>query len=233
MESINKGKGKVDDEELWVERLNKDGSNEQDQDSKLRCSIRVRHSVQILTYDSFMVNHFAYMSQVIKVEEPCNFEEAEKKQEWQEAMDEEMLAIRENGTWTLVPRNKEIKPIGCKWFYKIKLNSNGTIAGYKARYHSNGKLKNALQGLKQALRVWYHKLVLCLMNQEFKESDVDPLLFDKCKGNEILVICIYVDDLIITCDNEECIKDIKAELKSEFKISDLGELSYFLGIEIT
>ena len=38
------------------------------------------------------------MSQVIKVEEPSNFEEAKKKQEWQEAMDEEMLALRENGT---------------------------------------------------------------------------------------------------------------------------------------
>ena len=305
MESTNKGKGKVDDEELWVESLNKDGSNEQDQDNKLRRSTRVRHPVQRLTYDSFMVNHFAYMSQVIKVEEPSNFEEAEKKQEWQEAMDEEILALRENGTWTLVPRNKEIKTSGCKWvLYKIKHNSNGTIARYKARLVVKGyaqkygfdyeetfspvakmatirtllaiaaakkwklyqldvknaflngdleeeiyveqpqgyvhpdypdyvcKLEKALYGLNQAPRAWYHKLVLCLMKQEFKELDADPSLFVKCKGNEIVVICIYVDDLIITGDNEECINDIKAKLKSEFKISDLGELRYFLGIEI-
>ena len=47
-----------------------------------------------------------------------------------------------------------------------------------------------------------------------------------------MVIFIYVDDLIITSDSEECISDIKAKLKSKFKISDLAELSYFLDIEI-
>ncbi len=48
----------------------------------------------------------------------------------------------------------------------------------------------------------------------------------------IVVIVIYVDDLIITRDNDEDIFDLKKLLKQKFEMKDLGELRYFLGIEV-
>ncbi len=54
----------------------------------------------------------------------------------------------------------------------------------------------------------------------------------KKTGHGIVVIVIYVDDLIITGDNDEDIFDLKKLLKQKFKMKDLGELRYFLGIEV-
>jgi hypothetical protein len=42
------------------------------------------------------------------------------------AMDEEMQILTDNRTWILVPKKDEIKPIGCKWVYKVKYNSDGS-----------------------------------------------------------------------------------------------------------
>jgi hypothetical protein len=48
----------------------------------------------------------------------------------------------------------------------------------------------------------------------------------------IVVIVIYVDDLIIIRDNDEDIYDLNKLLKQKFEMKDLGELRYFLGIEV-
>ena len=85
-----------------------------------------------------MANHYAYMSQVIKVEEPSCFEEASKSEKWQDAMDEEMEALVDNKTWVLVPKGVTQKPIGCKWVFKVKHNSDGSVARYKARLVAKG-----------------------------------------------------------------------------------------------
>ena len=53
-------------------------------------------------------------------EEPDNFVEASKDPSWKHAMDEELKAIESNGTWTLVTRPPNRKPIGLKWVYKLK-----------------------------------------------------------------------------------------------------------------
>ena len=48
-------------------------------------------------------------------------------------MDEEMDALDVNETWDLVPLPEGKNVIGCKWVYKVKYNSDGTISRYKAR----------------------------------------------------------------------------------------------------
>jgi hypothetical protein len=48
-------------------------------------------------------------------------------------MHEEIAALYQNQTWTIVPRPSDKKVIGCKWLYKIKSKSDGTIDRYKAR----------------------------------------------------------------------------------------------------
>ncbi|RDX97599.1 hypothetical protein CR513_19610, partial [Mucuna pruriens] len=75
------------------------------------------------------------------------------------------------------------------------------------------KLKKTLYGLKQAPRAWYNILQL-------KE------------GGEILIVCIYVDDLIYTGNHESMSQEFKTMMMNEFAMTDLGKRRYFLGIEV-
>ncbi|MCO5572574.1 hypothetical protein L7F22_026330 [Adiantum nelumboides] len=57
---------------------------------------------------------------------------------WQEAMNEEMDALYGNETRELAPLSKGKKPNGCRWVYKIKHNSDGSVSRYKARLVAKG-----------------------------------------------------------------------------------------------
>ncbi|KAH9726925.1 hypothetical protein KPL70_008466 [Citrus sinensis] len=65
--------------------------------------------------------------------EPETFEEASQSSEWMTAMKDEITALEQNQTWELVPKPKDVKPISCRWVYKIKHRSDGSIERYKAR----------------------------------------------------------------------------------------------------
>ncbi|MCO5547345.1 hypothetical protein L7F22_000794 [Adiantum nelumboides] len=106
--------------------------------------------------------------------------------------------------------------------------------GYESLKHPGYvcKLKKALYGLKQALRAWHARVVACLVSIGFHMADADHSLYVRKTENGIVIICIYVDDLIIGGDNEGEIMHVKSLLKKEFDMKDLGELRYFLGIEI-
>ncbi|KAL1224866.1 Retrovirus-related Pol polyprotein from transposon RE2 [Cardamine amara subsp. amara] len=92
------------------------------------------------------------------------------------------------------------------------------------------KLKKAIYGLKQPPRAWYHMLSGCLLENGFRRSEADHTLFTSQGENGIVAVLVYVDD--ITGDDDEGIKRTKSLLKASFDIKDLGELKYFLGIEV-
>ena len=94
------------------------------------------------------------------------------------------------------------------------------------------RLKKAIYGLKQSPRAWYHKLSTTLNGRGFVKSEADHTLFTLTSQQGIIVILIYVDDIIITGSDKEGIISTKAFLKASFDIKDLGELKYFLGIEM-
>ncbi|KAG7547971.1 GAG-pre-integrase domain [Arabidopsis suecica] len=94
------------------------------------------------------------------------------------------------------------------------------------------KLKKAIYGLKQSPRAWYHKLSTTLLDRGFKKSEADNTLFTLPSKEGIVVILVYVDDIIISGNDKVGIHETKAFLKSVFDIKDLGELKYFLGIEV-
>ncbi|XP_019087510.1 PREDICTED: uncharacterized protein LOC109127357 [Camelina sativa] len=94
------------------------------------------------------------------------------------------------------------------------------------------KLKKAIYGLKQSPRAWYHKLSSTLIDKGFRRSEADHTLFTYPSQRGIIVILIYVDDIIISGNDKVGIQDTKQYLKSVFDIKDLGELKYFLGIEV-
>jgi hypothetical protein len=92
-------------------------------------------------------------------------------------------------------------------------------------------LRKALYGLKQAPRAWYSRIDTYLLQMGFEKSDVDPNLYFIIRGEDTLILILYVDDLFIT-GAEDLIAECKLGLASEFEMSDIGLMHYFLGMEV-
>ncbi|TMC14556.1 MAG: DDE-type integrase/transposase/recombinase, partial [Chloroflexi bacterium] len=93
------------------------------------------------------------------------------------------------------------------------------------------KLEKGLYGLKQAARLWNLRLQKYLLSLGFKQSVCDPCIYINNKTG--IIIAIWVDDLIVLGKDLDSINKIKAELRNEFEMKDLGELKYFLGMQVT
>ncbi|GKD89935.1 retrovirus-related pol polyprotein from transposon TNT 1-94 [Tanacetum coccineum] len=94
------------------------------------------------------------------------------------------------------------------------------------------KLKKALYGLKQALRAWYDKLSSFLISQDLSKGSVDPTMFIRKKGKELLLVQVYVDDIIFAASTPE-LCDLFAKIMClKFKMSMMGKISFFLGLQI-
>ncbi|KAE8679378.1 hypothetical protein F3Y22_tig00111402pilonHSYRG01323 [Hibiscus syriacus] len=236
--------------------------------------------------------------------EPETFEEASKSSQWMTAMKEEIDALQQNETWDIVPKIKDVKPISCKWVYKIKRRPDGSIERYKARLVARGfsqqygldydetfspvaklttvrvllalaankdwnlwqmdvknaflhgeldreiymtqpmgfqsqdhpeyvcKLRKALYGLKQAPRAWYGKIAEFLTKSGYSVTPADSSLFVKANEGKLAIVLVYVDDLIITGDDEAKILQTKENLSVRFQMKELGQLKHFLGLEV-
>lgn len=106
------------------------------------------------------------------------------------------------------------------------------------QYNADGqqlvcRLRKALYGLKQAPRAWFHKLREFLLASRFVASKADNSLFIRWTGTQLLYVLVYVDDIIVTgTDSGDIDRFVKA-LDDNFSLKDLGQLTYFLGIEVT
>ncbi|KAI3514490.1 hypothetical protein L1887_12931 [Cichorium endivia] len=236
---------------------------------------------------------------------PKGYKSAAKHPHWMAAMRDEMEALVQNRTWTLVPRPASSNIVGSKWVYRTKFKSDGTVERFKARLVAQGftqlpgidyshtfspvvkastvrvvlslavlhnwrlhqldvknaflhgqlnetvfmeqppgfvdsqfpnyvcKLSKALYGLKQAPRAWFHRLSSFLLAYGFKCSRADTSLFVFSQQSVTMYLLVYVDDLILTGNNETLITAFTNRLNQEFAIKDLGDLSYFLGLEVS
>nr|GEV07058.1 retrovirus-related Pol polyprotein from transposon TNT 1-94 [Tanacetum cinerariifolium] len=95
------------------------------------------------------------------------------------------------------------------------------------------KLKKALYGLKQAPRAWYDMLSLFLVSQDFSKGSVDPTLFIRRNGNNLLLVQIYVDDIIFAASTPELCDLFAKIMCSKFKMSMMGKILFFLGLQIS
>jgi hypothetical protein len=98
----------------------------------------------------------------------------------------------------------------------------------KAQDHKVCKFIKSLYGLKQAPRTWYVKLIEHLLKINFKHFNLDDatLLVKKVIKNVVYLV-MYVDDLLITGNNEAYIASIKKELMKGFEMTDMGYLHYY------
>lgn len=94
------------------------------------------------------------------------------------------------------------------------------------------KLKRAIYGLKQSSLAWYDRVKDLLCNLDFKNSQYEPCLFTKTKGNIKIIVALYVDDFLIFSNNSLETDDLKCVLGAEFKLKDLGPVRQYLGMRI-
>ncbi|TQE03277.1 hypothetical protein C1H46_011089 [Malus baccata] len=236
--------------------------------------------------------------------EPATYKSAIKVPVWYKAMQEEIEALHTQDTWSLVPLLFQKNLVGCKWIFKLKKNSDGSISRHKARLVAKGfsqepgldygetfspvikpttirlilalaahfnwslrqldvknaflhgllheevymaqppgfedpthpefvcKLHKSLYGLKQAPRAWNERFTNFLPSLGFASTYADSSLFVKHIGTEIVILLLYVDDIIVTGNASSVIQQVIDSLTVEFDIKDLGNLHYFLGIQI-
>ena len=104
-------------------------------------------------------------------------------------------------------------------------------------FHNKGKLvcklNKSLYGLKQAFRQWFSKFSTALAYQlGFQQSKSNYSLFLKKTKDAFIALLVYMDDILIASDNKVAVNELKAILDQKFKLKDLGELKYFLGLEV-
>ncbi|CAM8956126.1 unnamed protein product [Rhodiola kirilowii] len=220
-------------------------------------------------------------------------------------MEKEILALEQNQTWelTTLPINKQA--VDCKWVFKIKHNSDGTVERYKARLVAKGftqiegidyhdtfapvvkmttvrcvlavaavrkwplfqldvnnaflhglldedvymklpsgfypqartqglvcKLQRSIYGLKQASRQWFSRFSDALIAFGFVQSFNDYSLFTMTTNEHFLILLVYVDDVVLTGTSSALIERVKSFIHDKFQIKDLGNLKYFLGLEV-
>ena len=94
------------------------------------------------------------------------------------------------------------------------------------------RLKRALYGLKQAPRVWFHRFSSFLLKLGFLSSRADSSLFVYHSLVGTVYLLLYVDDMVITRSNSSMVQSLITVLSKEFSMKDLGDLHYFLGVEV-
>jgi hypothetical protein len=94
------------------------------------------------------------------------------------------------------------------------------------------RLRKTLYGLRQAPRVWNVKLDFTLKGMGFGQSSHEAAIYRRGNGGNTLLVGVYVDDLVITGTKNAEVAAFKEEMKVTFQMSDLGLLSFYLGIEV-
>ncbi|GKA77833.1 retrovirus-related pol polyprotein from transposon TNT 1-94 [Tanacetum coccineum] len=106
--------------------------------------------------------------------------------------------------------------------------------GFVDPYHPDQvyRLKKALYGLKQAPRAWYDELSKFLLSKGLSKGSINPTMFIIKHGKDILFVQIYVDDIIFGSTNPKLSKKFEKLMHNKFEMSMMGELKFFLGIQI-
>ena len=95
------------------------------------------------------------------------------------------------------------------------------------------KLHKSIYGLKQAPQAWFNRLSTALLSLRFVSSQVDPSLFTYHRDSNHAFLLVYIDDILMTSNVRSFIDELISNLQLDFAMKNLGQVSYFLGIEAT
>nr|GEX04286.1 hypothetical protein [Tanacetum cinerariifolium] len=163
--------------------------------------------------------------------EPKNVKEAMTDPAWIESMQEELLHICEHKLFTEFQMYVKTAFLHCTLKEDVYVcQPEGFIDADHPRHVY--KLKKALYGLKQAPRVWYDELSMFLLQHHFFKGTIDPTLFIRRFDNDILVVQVYVDDIIFDSTHPRYTQLFFDLMKSRFKMSMMGEMTFFLSLQV-
>ncbi|GJU69523.1 putative ribonuclease H-like domain-containing protein [Tanacetum coccineum] len=94
------------------------------------------------------------------------------------------------------------------------------------------KVVKALYGLHQAPRAWYATLSTFLLKNGYRRGTIDKTLFIKKDKHDIILVQVYVDDIIFGSTKKSWCDEFEALMKSQFQMSSMGELTFFLGLQL-
>ncbi|GJU27835.1 retrovirus-related pol polyprotein from transposon TNT 1-94 [Tanacetum coccineum] len=192
-------------------------------------------------------NFFCFISTI----EPKDVKEALKDESWVVAIQEELNQFVANDVWELVPLPISQLAIGTKWVFRNKLDENGIVSRNKARLVAQGY--NQQEGIdydetyapvarlesiriwfykRRAPKAWYDRLKAFLIKHEYSMGMVDNILFTKKSKSHLIIVQIYVDDIIFGSTSQNLCDDFAKIMHDEFEMSMMGELNFFLGLQI-
>ncbi|XP_034678880.1 uncharacterized protein LOC117909087 [Vitis riparia] len=179
-----------------------------------------------LSYDKLSPTFRAFTSSITEIQVPRNIQEAFKYPKWKAAVDEEVRELEKNGTWEItdLPRGK--KPVGCKWIFTVKYKADGNVDRYKARL--------VAKGFTQSYGIDYQETFAPVA-----KLNTVRVLLSLAANLDWSLHQLDVKNAFLNGDlEEEVYMDIPAGLETtsnfnkEFEIKDLGNLKYFLRMEI-
>lgn len=94
------------------------------------------------------------------------------------------------------------------------------------------KLIKSLYGLKQAPKQWHQKFDQVMIGNGFKINECDKCVYVKNTNGGYVILCLYVDDMLIIGSNDKMVQSTKDMLKARFDMKDMGLVDTILGIKI-
>ena len=95
------------------------------------------------------------------------------------------------------------------------------------------KLKKTLYGLKQDPRAWFSRLYNHLQKKGYKRGSIGNNLYIKIENQNMIIGVVYMDDIIFRSNLNPLSKKFATEIKKEFEISMIGELKFFLWLQVS
>nr|GFB22010.1 hypothetical protein [Tanacetum cinerariifolium] len=165
--------------------------------------------------------------------EPKNISNALQDLSWVEAMQEELLQFKIQNVWTLVDCLKGVRPIGTKWVLKNKKDKRGIVIRNKARLVAQGHTQeegiNYDEVFAPVARIEAIRLFLAYAS--FMVT-IDQTLFIIRQRGDFILVQVYMDDIIFRSSNPQLCKEFEALMHEKFQMSAMGELNFFLGLQV-
>ncbi|GJT95443.1 putative ribonuclease H-like domain-containing protein [Tanacetum coccineum] len=191
---------------------------------------------------------------LLSQEEPKKITQALQDESWVEAMQEELLQFKlQNGyrqeegvdydeVFAPVARIEAIRLfLAFASFmgfsvYQMDVKSAFLYGNITEEVYVNQppgyKVIKALYGLHQAPRAWYARLSTFLLKHGYRRGAIDKTLFIKRDKKDIMLVQVYVDDIIFGSTKTSMVKEFEELMQKEFTMSSMGELTFFLGLQV-
>ncbi|WVZ84721.1 LOW QUALITY PROTEIN: hypothetical protein U9M48_031714 [Paspalum notatum var. saurae] len=188
--------------------------------------LKLKQRLPSLRMQGAFFTHSAFVASF----EPWDVSHTLSDPNWVNAMHEELENFERNHDLVEPPPN--CRPIGAKWVLKreevyVRQPPCFDSAKFPNRVY---KLRKALYVLKQGPRAWYARLKSFLLKSGFVMGSVDKTLFLLSRGDDTLLL--YVDDIIFGGSTHALVSKFSEQMSSEFEMSLMGELHFFLRLQI-